>query len=236
MYLSILNLEGASSFVLTSLKPSRTSAAPLPKAVKAAFDDLVGHEVLIEGYGPLTHANSANRARAGSIGVPLPDTHARIVDPEEGLDVLQVAEIGELVVRGPQVIKGYWNRPGETANVLRDGWLHTGDLAFMDEDGYLQIVDRIHDVINAAGFKVWPREVEEVLYQHPMVRGAAVAGVPDDYRGETLKAVFRSGTVKDDISRAKILSEKIGEGLAGRIAIQGARFARRLTNFCGCFF
>lgn len=194
MYIAVLNLEDARSFDLGSLQPSRTSAASLPRAVKEAFDTLVGHEVLIEGYGltetsPLTHANPIHRARAGSIGIPLPDTDARIVDPEEGTRVLPVGKVGEIVVRGPQVMKGYWNKPEETARALRDGWLYTGDLARMDEEGYFCIVDRKKDVINAAGFKVWPREVEEVLYQHPLIRVAAVIGVPDTYRGETVKAV-----------------------------------------------
>ena len=194
MYISILGLPEAGSFDLTSLQPSRTSAAPLPKIVKEAYDKLAGHEVLIEGYGltetsPLTHANPIHRARAGSIGVPLPDTDARIVDPEEGSEVLPLGEVGELVVRGPQVMKGYWNRPEETTATLRGGWLYTGDLAYMDEEGYFYISGRKKDLINAAGFKVWPREVEEVLYRHPLVRMAAVVGVPDAYRGETVKAV-----------------------------------------------
>jgi long-chain acyl-CoA synthetase len=154
----------------------------------------VGREVLIEGYGltetsPLTHANPVHRARAGSIGVPLPDTDAIIVDEDEGTTELPVGEIGELLVRGPQVMRGYWQRPDETENVMRDGWLYTGDLARMDEEGYFYIVDRKKDVINAAGFKVWPREVEDVLYQHPMITSAAVTGIADSYRGETVKAV-----------------------------------------------
>ncbi len=194
MYVAILNLKEAHSFDLGSLQPSRTSAAPLPRAVKEAFDRLVGREVLIEGYGlteasPLTHANPTHRARAGSIGIPLPDTDARVVDPEEGTRVLPVGEVGELVVRGPQVMRGYWNQPGASAAALRDGWLYTGDLARVDDQGYFYVVDRKKDVINAAGFKVWPREVEEVLYQHPLIRAAAVIGVPDTYRGETVKAV-----------------------------------------------
>jgi long-chain acyl-CoA synthetase len=154
----------------------------------------VGHEVLIEGYGltetsPLTHASPIQRAQAGSIGVPLPDTDARIVDPEEGTKVLPVGQVGELVVRGPQVMQGYSNSPEETAAALRGGWLYTGDLTRTDEEGYFYIVDRKKDVINTAGFKVWLREVEEVLYQHPLIRAAAVVGVPDSYRGETVKAV-----------------------------------------------
>ena len=101
-----------------------------------------------------------------------------------------MGEIGEVVLRGPQVMRGYWNRPLETSEAIRDGWFYTGDLAYMDERGYFFIVDRKKDVINAAGFKVWPREVEEILYQHPSVRLAAVLGVPDDYRGETVRAVI----------------------------------------------
>ena len=215
MYLAILNLAEAAEYNLSSLRPSRTSAAPLPAAVKEAFDKLIGHEVLIEGYGltetsPLTHANPVQRAKAGSIGVPLPDTAARIVDADDGLEVLPVGEIGELILSGPQVMAGYWNKPSETAEVLRDGWLYTGDLAHMDEDGYFHIVDRKKDVINAAGFKVWPREVEEALYNHPQVRGAAVTGVPDDYRGETVKAVVvlkeGHGLGPDDAARQEIIA------------------------------
>jgi long-chain acyl-CoA synthetase len=194
MYIAILNLEEGRSYDLASLQPSRTSAAALPRTVKEAFDKLVGHEVLIEGYGlteasPLTHVNPTRRARAGSIGIPLPDTDAQVVDPELGTRVLPVGEVGELVVRGPQVMQGYWGQPAATAASIRDGWLYTGDLARMDDQGYFYVVDRKKDVINAAGFKVWPREVEEVLYQHPLIRAAAVVGVPDTYRGETVKAV-----------------------------------------------
>ena len=195
MYIALLNHENVNSYDLSSLRPSRTSAAPLPAAVKESFDALVGHEVLIEGYGltetsPLTHANPVDSAKAGSIGVPLPGTDARIFDPDDGIEEMPQGEIGELALRGPQVMKGYWQRPDETADAIRDGWFYTGDLAYMDERGYFFIVDRKKDVINAAGFKVWPREVEEVLYQHPAVRLAAVLGAPDAYRGETVRAVI----------------------------------------------
>ena len=195
MYIALLNHETAGDYDLSSLRPSRTSAAPLPAAVKEAFDGLVGRPVLVEGYGltetsPLTHANPVDDARGGSIGVPLPDTEARVFDADDGLEEMPQGEIGELALRGPQVMKGYWQRPQETAEAIREGWFFTGDLAYMDERGYFFIVDRKKDVINAAGFKVWPREVEEVLYQHPSVRVAAVLGVPDDYRGETVRAVI----------------------------------------------
>ena len=163
MYVAILDLPEAAGYDLSSLCHSRTSAAPLPPAVKRGFDDLAGREVLIEGYGltetsPLTHANPIHRAKAGSFGIPLADTDAAIVDSEEGRREMPTGEIGELVLRGPQVMKGYWKRPRETAEAIREGWFYTGDLARMDEEGYFYIVDRKKDVINAAGFKgVAPR-------------------------------------------------------------------------------
>jgi long-chain acyl-CoA synthetase len=192
MFIALLNDAEGRAADYSSLRACRTNAAPLPPAVKTAFDELVGRSVLVEGYGltetsPLTHANPITRAKPGAIGVPLPDTDARIVDLESGADAAPGAS-GELLIRGPQVMRAYWNRPEETADVLRGGWLATGDVAVMDEDGYFAIVDRKKDVINTAGFKVWPREVEETLYAHPSVRLAAVVGVPDDYRGEVVKA------------------------------------------------
>ncbi|HTO13588.1 MAG TPA: long-chain fatty acid--CoA ligase [Candidatus Binatia bacterium] len=191
MFIALLDDAEGRRADYSALRACRTNAAPLPPSVKAAFDGLVGRAVLVEGYGltetsPLTHANPIERARPGSIGVPLPDTDARIVD-EAGRDVAP-GGAGELLIRGPQVMLGYWNRPEETARAIEDGWLHTGDVARMDADGYFAIVDRQKDQINTAGFKVWPREVEETLYAHPAVRQAAVIGVPDDYRGEAVKA------------------------------------------------
>jgi long-chain acyl-CoA synthetase len=191
MFIALLNDAEGRRADYGALRACRTNAAPLPPSVKAAFDSLVGREVLVEGYGltetsPLTHANPIERARPGSIGVPLPDTDARIVD--DAGRAVPPGSTGELLIRGPQVMLGYWNRPEETARAIEDGWLHTGDVARMDEDGYFAIVDRQKDQINTAGFKVWPREVEETLYGHPAVRLAAVIGVPDDYRGEAVKA------------------------------------------------
>jgi long-chain acyl-CoA synthetase len=192
MFIALLDDEAGRRADYSALRACRTNAAPLPPSVKARFDALVGREVLVEGYGltetsPLTHANPIDRARAGSIGMPLPDTDARIVDVETGADVDAGAH-GELLIRGPQVMRGYWDRPEATAEAIRDGWLHTGDIATMDADGYFAIVDRKKDMINTAGFKVWPREVEETLYTHPAVRLCAVIGVPDAYRGEIVKA------------------------------------------------
>lgn len=192
MFIALLNDAEGRRAEYASLRACRTNAAPLPITVKQAFDALVGREVLIEGYGlteasPLTHANPIQRARAGSIGIPLPDTDARIVDLDTGQDV-GPGQPGELLLRGPQVMRGYWQRPEATAQALHGGWLHTGDVACIDAEGYFTIVDRCKDMINTAGFKVWPREVEEVLYAHPAVQLAAVVGVPDDYRGEVVTA------------------------------------------------
>ncbi len=192
MYVAILGAEAARGADLGSLRACRTNAAPLPPAVKEAFDRLVGHEVLIEGYGltetsPLTHANPITRAKAGSIGMPLADTDAKIVDPKSGAD-LPPGQDGELVLRGPQVMRGYWGKPAATETALQGGWFHTGDIAAMDDDGYFRIVDRKKDVIITGGYKAWPREIEDVLYEHPGVALAAVVGVPDAYWGEAVKA------------------------------------------------
>ena len=187
-----------------SIKECISGSAPLPVEVKRRFEELTGGR-LVEGYGlseasPVTHSNPLDgRDIPGSIGVPLPDTEAKIVDPESG-EELEVGEVGELIVRGPQVMKGYWNNPEETAQTLKDGWLYTGDIAKMDGQGYFYIVDREKDMIIASGYNVYPREVEEVLYQHPKVAEAAVIGVPDPYRGETVKAfiVPRAGEELDE--------------------------------------
>ncbi|HXJ84013.1 MAG TPA: AMP-binding protein, partial [Candidatus Methylomirabilis sp.] len=192
MFIALLDDPTGRCADYSLLRACRTNAAPLPPSVKIAFDNLVGREVLVEGYGltetsPLTHANPIGRAKAGSIGVPLPDTDARIVDLDRGIDVEPGAP-GELLIRGPQVMKGYWRRPDATAQAISDGWLHTGDVAVMDVEGYFAIVDRQKDMINTAGFKVWPREVEEALYEHPAIKLAAVVGVHDAYRGEAVKA------------------------------------------------
>ena len=192
MFIALLDDETARAADYSSLRACRTNAAALPPSVKQAFDALVGREVLVEGYGltetsPLTHANPVGRAKAGSIGIPLSDTDARVVDLETGADVV-AGQPGELLIRGPQVMRGYWNRATETAGAMRDGWLATGDVATMDDEGYFAIVDRKKDMINTAGFKVWPREVEDAIYAHEAVKLVMVIGVPDDYRGEAVKA------------------------------------------------
>lgn len=192
MYVAINNYPKLHRYDLSSLKFCLSGAAPLPLEVMERFEAITGSRI-VEGYGlteasPVTHCNPVwGLRKPGSIGFPFPDTEARIVDPVTGAD-LPVGEIGELVVRGPQVMQGYWRRDQETANTLKEGWLFTGDLAKMDEDGYFYIIDRKKDLIIASGFNVYPREVEEVLYEHPKILEAAVVGVPDPYRGETVKA------------------------------------------------
>jgi long-chain acyl-CoA synthetase len=169
-------------------------ASALDRRVRDTFDRF-GAQHIVEGYGlseasPVTHVNPIDaRNRAGSIGLPLPDTEARIMDSADGLRELPDGEVGELVVRGPQVMKGYFQNPTETTRALRGGWLYTGDLARRDADGFFTIVDRKKDIIKTSGFLVFPAEVEEVIVSFPGVAEAAVIGVPDTERGEAVKAV-----------------------------------------------
>src|SRR5215218_9546814 len=200
MYVAINNAVEKGGHDLSSIKACLSGAAPLPMEVAERFERFSGGR-LVEGYGlsessPVAIANPIyGKRKAGTIGMPLPDTLARIADPSDPDRTLPTGEPGELAISGPQVMGGYWNRPEESAAVLRDGWLLTGDMAVMDEEGYFAIVDRKKDMIIAGGYNVYPREVEEVLYEHPKVLEVAVAGVPDSYRGEVVKAfvVLRSG-------------------------------------------
>ncbi len=193
LYTAINHHPQVKKYALGSIRLCLSGAAPLPLEVADTFERITGGK-LVEGFGmtecsPVAIANPlfGTPRRAGSIGLPVPDTDARIVDLETG-ETLGPGREGELAIKGPQVMPGYWNRPEETAATIRDGWLHTGDVAKMDADGFFYIVDRKKDMIAASGFKILPREVEEVLFQHPKVLEAVVAGVPDPYRGETVKA------------------------------------------------
>jgi long-chain acyl-CoA synthetase len=195
MYIGIINHPDVAKYDLSSVRACISGAAPLPMEVQERFGAITGGR-LVEGYGlteaaPITHCNPLFGLRKpGSIGIPLPDVEAKIVDIESDKPIPPGSDAtGELLIRGPQVMRGYWNRPEDTAACLSpDGWLRTGDIAKVDSDGYFSIVDRKKDMIIASGYKVLPREVEEVLYSHPAVLEAAVAGVPDPYRGETVKA------------------------------------------------
>jgi long-chain acyl-CoA synthetase len=183
----------AGKYDLHTIKACISGSAPLMRETKEKFEALTGGKVF-EGYGlseapTATHCNPLlGENRTGSIGLPLPDVECRIISLDDEVTVLQTGEIGELVVQGPQVFKGYHNMPTETANSLRDGWLYTGDIARMDEEGYFYIVDRKKELIKPGGYQVWPREVEEIISDHPKVLEVGVAGVPDPYRGETVKA------------------------------------------------
>jgi long-chain acyl-CoA synthetase len=185
---------------LSSIETFGSGSAPLPVEVMRRFEQLTGGRMM-EGYGlteaaPVTHMNPRERVRKpGSVGLPLPDIETKIVDIRTGRREVGPGEPGELCVRGPNLMDGYWQRPDETALVLRDGWLHTGDIVRMDEDGYLYVVDRKKEMIIVSGFKVYPREVDEVLYEHPAVLEAAAAGVPHPSKGEVVKAfvVLRPG-------------------------------------------
>jgi long-chain acyl-CoA synthetase len=161
--------------------------------VMETFERRFGAKIL-EGYGlseasPVTHGHPSLAVRKpGTVGMPIPGTDAEIVDAVDGKTVLPPGETGEIRIRGPQVMAGYWRMPDETAVALREGWLYTGDIGRMDQDGYFSIVDRKKDMIIASGYNVYPRDVEEVIYEHPAIQECCVAGVPDAYRGETVKA------------------------------------------------
>ncbi len=193
MYVAINNFPNVHDYDLSSIKTCISGAGPLHVEVQRKFEAITGGK-LVEGFGlsessPVTHCNPiSGKRKPGSIGFPFPDTDAKIVDEETGSKTLGIGEIGELIVKGPQVMQGYWKKEDETAQTLRDGWLYTGDMAKMDEEGYFFIVDRKKDMIKTKGENVYPRDVEEVLFEHPKVLDAVVVGLPDHFAGEIIKA------------------------------------------------
>jgi long-chain acyl-CoA synthetase len=204
MYIAINSKPDAKEFHLHSVRACISGGSALPPAVRRKFMELSGG-TLVEGYGlsetsPVTHVNPlvGGVVKDGSIGPPFCETEAKIVDTENRYKTLGVGEVGELAVKGPQVMKGYWNQKAETEAVLEDGWFLTGDIAKMDEDGYFYVVDRKKDMINVGGFKVYPREVEDVLFEHPDIKEAGVVGMPDEFSGEVVKAFV----VKKDSSKS----------------------------------
>jgi long-chain acyl-CoA synthetase len=211
MYLAVMREAGKHPDDLRSIKYCISGAAPLPAQVRADFETITGGR-LVEGYGlseasPVTHCNPlTDQCRNGSIGLPLPGVEAAIVNPATG-EPVPTGSVGELVVRGPNIMQGYWNRTEETSQTFRNGWMRTGDLGKMDEDGYFSIVERIKDVIIASGLKVYPREVEEVLFRHPAVAEVAVAGVADAYRGETVATfvVLKPGMEASEETKRELL-------------------------------
>ncbi len=195
MYIAITNHPDVKSgkYDVTSIQYCISGSAPMPVEAQLEFEKVTGAK-LTEAYG-LTETSPAatinplhGERKVGSIGIPFPSTEVKIVDTEDWTKEMPLGEAGELLIKGPQVMKGYWNMPDESANVLHDGWLLTGDIAKQDEDGYFFIVDRKKDLIIAGGYNIYPRDVDEVLFEHPAVLEAAAVGVPDARRGETVKA------------------------------------------------
>jgi len=212
MYIAINSKPNARDFHLHSVRACMSGGSALPPAVRRKFMELTGGN-LVEGYGlsetsPTTHVNplAGGAVKDGSIGPPFCETDAKIVDIENRYRTLSVGEVGELAVKGPQVMKGYWNQKAETETVLEGGWFLTGDIAKMDEDGYFYIVDRKKDMINVGGFKVYPREVEDVLFENPDVKEVGVVGVPDEFSGEVVKAFV----VRKDPSKGLTEQDIIG--------------------------
>ena len=205
MIIGILNHSDIDNVDMTSIKGCFSGSAPLPLEVFKEFESKTG-SVIVEAYGltetsPGTHVNpfAGGKRKVGSIGVPLPDTECRIVDLDDGSTDVPVGETGELVIKGPQIMKGYRNKPEETAKVLTDGWFRTGDIGKMDEEGYFYIVDRKKDMILSGGYNVYPRDIEEVLYENPKVQEAAAIGIPHSTRGEAIKVfiILKEGETAD---------------------------------------
>ncbi|MDN3428699.1 long-chain fatty acid--CoA ligase [Microbacterium sp. APC 3898] len=194
MYIAIANHPKAKEYGIDSINVCNSGSAPMPLETMKEFENKTGAKIL-EGYGlseasPVTHCNPPFAERKpGSIGIGFPSTEYKIVDLATGEEDMPTGEIGELIIRGPQVMKGYWNMPEETAHTLKNGWLFTGDIAKMDESGYVYIVDRKKDLIISSGYNVYPRDIEEVLYEHPAVQEAVAIGIADPYRGESVKAI-----------------------------------------------
>lgn len=200
IFVGVLNHPDFAKTDFSFIKGCLSGAAPLAVETVRQWEEAVG-ATIVECYGltettVLSHANPwRGKTKVGSVGVPVPDTDCRIVDIETGTRDMPLGESGEVLIKGPQVTEGYYKNPEETEDAIRDGWLYTGDIGYMDEDGYLFIVDRKKDMIIAGGYNIYPRDIDEVLYQHPGIQEACAVGVPDSYRGETIKAfiVTRQG-------------------------------------------
>jgi long-chain acyl-CoA synthetase len=210
MYIAIMKAAGKHPEYLSSIKYCISGASPLPLKIQTDFETITGGK-LVEGYGlseaaPVTHSNPlSDKRRNGSIGLPLPSVEATILDRTTN-EPLPVGEIGEIVVKGPNVMQGYWQREADTQSIFINGWMRTGDVGKMDADGFFYVVERAKDMIIASGFNVYPREIEEVLYNHPAVSEVAVVGIPDEYRGETVAAFI---VLKSDFKPSQELEQDI---------------------------
>jgi long-chain acyl-CoA synthetase len=219
MYAMLMNSPEIKKYDVSSVRFCISGSAPLPPEVQKKWMELTGG-VLVEGYGltessPVTHCNpldaTMKTVKVGSIGLPWPDTDAKIVDMETGQNEMGVDQNGELIVKGPQVMKGYWKIPEESAQVLRNGWLYTGDIGKMDADGYFYITDRKKDLIKYKGYSVYPREIEDVLYEHPSVKMCAVIGKPDPVASEIPKAfiVLKEGKTATEQEIKEFVNSKV---------------------------
>jgi len=215
MYMRLLERDDLEDYAkdLKSIRVCNTGAAPMPPEVLKEFEERTGGKI-IEGYGmtetsPVTHSNPVDGERKiGSVGLAIPDTQVKLVDVEDWTKIAPFGERGEIMIKGPQVMKGYWNKPEETENQMKDGWILTGDIGKLDEDGYLYIVDRKKDMVNVSGFKVYPREVEDLLFEHEAIENAAIIGIPNPELpgSELVKAyvVLKGGYRETEEIKAKI--------------------------------
>jgi long-chain acyl-CoA synthetase len=218
MYVGMLQHPDLKKTDMSCYKVLSSGGSSLPVEVLKKFKELTGADIN-EGFGmtetsPQTHLNPfGGHHKAGSIGLPYPDTEVRIVDLATGNESMPAGKEGEMIFKGPQVTSGYLNKPEETAKAIRDGWLYSGDIAYMDEDGYFFIVDRMKDLIISSGYNVYPREIEEVLYEHPGIQKAAAIGLPDEKRGEMIKVfvVPNEGAVLDTEEVMKYCQEKLAK-------------------------
>ena len=218
MYIGMLGHPDIAKTDLTSIKGCFSGSAALPVEVISEFEKKTG-AIIVEGFGmtescPVTHINPfKGQRKVGSVGLPIPDTECRIVDLGDGVSDVPVGESGELLVRGPQVMKGYWQRPDATAETLTDGWLHTGDIAKMDDDGYFYIVDRKKDMIISGGYNVYPRDIEEIFFEHPKVMEASAIGIPHPKRGEAVKVfvVLKPGETATQEEMMAYCSDKLAK-------------------------
>jgi len=219
LYSQLIDHPDIKKYNLRTVRFCISGSSPLPPEVQKQFMELSGG-VLVEGYGltessPVTHANPLDKTlktvKIGSIGLPWPDTDAKIVDTQTGTKELTTGQEGEMIIKGPQIMKGYWNLPDETKDVLREGWLYTGDIAKMDQEGYFFITDRKKDLIKYKGHSVYPREIEDVLYEHPSVKLCAVVGKPDKTAGELPKAfiVLKDGATATEEDIKKYVNAKV---------------------------
>lgn len=218
MYIGMLNHPDFQKLDLSCIERLMSGSAPLPIEVIKAYEAKTGIHIN-EGFGlteasPVTHSNPYGTVqKTGSIGIPYPGTEVRLVDLETGENDVPQGEPGEMTIRGPQIMKGYWNRPDETVQAIRNGWLYTGDIATMDEDGYFFIVDRKKDMIISGGYNVYPREIDEVLYTHPKILDACCIGVPHPTRGEQIKAfiVLKEGETATEKEIIDFCSKKLAK-------------------------